>query len=165
MQPARAYQHAKGATHMNASTRIVLPVLLATALTSFAHAAPVLRTFVSVSGSDSNVGAGCPVANPCRTIAAAYGTTLPSGEVFVLDAGGYGPLTITGPVTVTGAGPIAVSVATGTTGITINAGASDRVILRNVHVTGQGSSNTTGIALNSGRLVLYQSSVRAATTG
>ncbi|MEA2904846.1 MAG: hypothetical protein QOI12_2233 [Alphaproteobacteria bacterium] len=135
----------------------------------FAHVplaqASALRTFVSSAGSDTNTAANCPRANPCRTFGAAYGVTVASGEIVALDSAGYGPLTITTAVTVKGLEGAFVAVAAGTIGITINAGTSDLVILRNLEVTGAGAANTTGIQLNNGRLIIKGSSLARLTTG
>ena len=133
-------------------------------LGSAAHAASV-RTFISGLGSDTNTASNCPRATPCRTLAAAYTVTSSGGEIFALDPAGYGPITITGPLSLIGTDGAAVAVATGTTGVTINAGAGDKIIISNFIFSGAGASSTTGIALNSGGLVLRNSIVKALTTG
>jgi len=66
-----------------------------------AHAA-ALRTFVSGFGSDSNTSTNCSHAQPCRTFAAAITVTSPGGEIEALDPSGYGPVTITGPLSLIG---------------------------------------------------------------
>jgi Right handed beta helix region len=60
--------------------------LLATDATAIAQ-----RTFVSTGGSDANP---CSLAAPCRSFGAAIAQTLDSGEIVVLDSGGYGPVVI-----------------------------------------------------------------------
>src|ERR1700721_110894 len=64
-------------------------------------AGTLTRTFVSSSGGDTNP---CTVAAPCATFAQAYSMVAPNGIVAALDPGKYGPLTITGPVTIDGNG-------------------------------------------------------------
>jgi hypothetical protein len=134
-------------------------------LASAAHAASS-RTYVANLGSDSNTSSNCGHTAPCATFAAAYGVTSSGGEIVALDVAGYGPLNITGPLTVTGIVGALVNVTTGTTGINITAGAGNNVILRNVLIGGAaGSSNTTGISLNTGNLIIYNSVVKQVTTG
>lgn len=142
----------------------LLPALaVGLALTSGAQAAAV-RTFVSSAGNDGNAGANCPRLSPCRNFAAAYAVTLAGGEVVALDAAGYGTLTISGGVTLVGVEGALISVPTGTAGVTVNAGSS-YVELRNILITGAGASNTTGVDLNSGRLVIRNSVLKQLSTG
>ena len=88
-------------------TALALPLtLLAIALVAVLHAVPAqaqeTRTFVSAGGNDSN---NCLTpATPCRHFTAAYAATPAGGEIDVLDPGNYGPLTITGPVSIQGHG-------------------------------------------------------------
>ncbi|HTB00051.1 MAG TPA: hypothetical protein VK804_06205, partial [Bradyrhizobium sp.] len=57
------------------------------------------------------------------------------GEIDVLDPGGYGPVTITKSITIDGKGMASI-LASGTNGITVNAGSTDVVILRNLSISG-----------------------------
>jgi hypothetical protein len=86
------------------------------------------------------------------------------GEIIALDSAGYGSLTITQGISIVGAHPASITVAAGTTGITISAG-TNLVILRNLQITGAGAANTTGIALTAGKLVLEDSSLTRLTVG
>jgi hypothetical protein len=141
---------------------IALPLL------SVAHAAArpaAIRTFVSGLGSDSNTAAFCPRPKPCRTLAAAYTVTENGGEIVALDAGEFGPITITGQLSIFGTQNALIGVATGGTGVTINAGAGDRVIVKDFIITGAGGSNTKGIQLNSGQLALSHSALKQLSTG
>ena len=84
--------------------RTQLPsVFLATVLACAYLAAPANaqapRTFVSAAGSDSNP---CSFAAPCRHFQAAVNATSLGGEVDALDPAGYGPITITQPITIEG---------------------------------------------------------------
>jgi hypothetical protein len=113
------------------------------ALASGVQAAAV-RTFVSGLGNDSNTATNCPRTTPCRT---------------------FGMITITGPLTIAGVDGAAVAPATGTVGITITAGSTDKILIQRLKITGGGASNTTGIQLNSGNLVLQNSSLELLSTG
>jgi hypothetical protein len=95
------------------------------------------RTYVSAQhGSDSNP---CSVTSPCRTFGQAITTVTAGGEIVVLDSGGYGPLTISKAITIVSpAGVYAgISVVSGS-GISITAGSSDAVTLRNLTINGVG---------------------------
>src|ERR1022692_1918624 len=96
-----------------------------------AHAQPV---FVPAKGANTNP---CTFAQPCRSFQQAHNTVAASGEIDVLDPAGYGSLTITKAISIQGHGYSGISVASGGTGITINAGASD-VLLRSLTIDGQG---------------------------
>src|SRR5215813_10008307 len=135
-----------------AQTALVASVI--TVALASAAVASAARTFVSGSGSDGNTGANCPQGSPCRSFAAAYGVTTSGGEIIALDSAGYGTLTITGPVSIVGALIASVQVPASGTGITISAAASDVVILKNIQINGGNAANSTGIALNSGRVVV-----------
>src|SRR5687767_15933104 len=99
-----------------------------------APATPTQRTFVSTSGSDANP---CTRAEPCRNFAAALPNTLAGGEVVALDSGGYGPFVVDKAVTVAGApgAHVAVTAFAGDA-VTVNAAASEHVVLRNLYLTG-----------------------------
>jgi hypothetical protein len=105
------------------------------------------RTFVSAFGSDGNP---CSRAAPCRNFAQAISQTSAGGEVIVLDPAGYGPVTITKPVSIIATPGVyaGISVFSGD-GIDINSGASDTVILRGLTVNNQGS-NGSGIFFTAG---------------
>lgn len=129
--------------------RIVLSLAFVTttfALTPVHAAGGLVRTFVSSAGVDSNP---CTIAAPCATFAAAYAAVQASGIVAALDPGKYGPLTITGPVTINGNGWAAITAPAAGNGITVNAG-SGIVTLIGLEIDGAGSgSGSNGIVLNS----------------
>jgi hypothetical protein len=128
-------------------TRIVLPLTALT--TTFALALPaqasLTRTFVSAAGSDSNP---CTITQPCATFAHAYSLTAASGIIAALDPGKYGPLTITGAITINGNGWAAITAPAAGSGITITAGGSDNVTLIGLEIDGAGAGYD-GIVLNS----------------
>ena len=120
-------------------------------ITAVAASAPaqaagsLTRTFVSSTGSDSNP---CTVTAPCATFAAAYNAVAPNGIVAALDPGKYGPLTITGPVTINGNGWAAVTAAAQNNGFTVNA-VSGNVTLTGLAIDGA-QAGYNGIVFNSG---------------
>jgi|HubBroStandDraft_6_1064221.scaffolds.fasta_scaffold56031_3 hypothetical protein len=145
-----------------------LAVVAACAFVSGAQAvvmAGAARTFVSSTGEDSNASANCAQSSPCRHLSTAIGVTAPGGEIVALDSAPYGAFTIDIPVSIVGVEPILITPVSGGDGITIAAGSGNVVILRNFQITGGGGSNTTGIQVNSGRLVLQNSTLKLLTTG
>ncbi len=108
--------------------------------------AQATRTWVSGTGDDAFP---CSRSAPCRSFAGAISKTAAGGEIDCLDPGGFGSVTITKAMTidcggVTG-GPLA-----GTNGVVVNAGASDRVVLRNLDIQGAGTAQNA-IRFLSGR--------------
>ena len=65
----------------------------------------------------------------------------------MLDPAGYGAVTITKAISIQGHGYSGISVASGATGITINAGFGDKIALRGLLLDGAGVGST-GIAFN-----------------
>jgi hypothetical protein len=116
----------------------------------FTYVAPTSRTFVSAStGSDSD---SCTRTAPCLTFAAALMNTTTGGEIDVLDPGDFGPVTLTGSITIDGGGGLVAGagVVPGTSGITINAGANDVISLRGLTFNGYGETGASGVVFNSG---------------
>jgi hypothetical protein len=109
-------------------------------LLSCAHAWAAQRTFVSAAtGDDANA---CTRLLPCRSFSGAVALTDPDGEVIALDSGGYGAVTIAQPVSlISPAGIHAAITATAGNAVTVNAGDTARVILRNLALSSQGASN------------------------
>jgi hypothetical protein len=134
------------------------------ALGSAAHAGAA-RTFVSGAiGNDSNVGSNCARTTPCRTLAQALTVTTSGGEIDAVDPAGYGPISITVPLTLVGVPGASITVPSGGVGINISAPGST-VIVEDFEITGNGAANTTGISVNTGNLVLENSNVKLLTTG
>jgi len=96
------------------------------------------KSFVSDAGND--LSSCLNALNACATFAGALAKTAPGGEISVLNAGEYGPVTITQAANITndGAGEAGILVPSGQTGITIVAGAGDIVSLRGLVIDGQG---------------------------
>ena len=109
--------------------------LLLPALTSAPAHAQATRTWVSGVGDDANP---CSRTAPCKTFAGAISKTAAQGEINCLDPGGFGALTITKAITVNCHEEFGSVLVAGTNGININAGAADRVVLRNLQIQGLG---------------------------
>src|SRR3977135_2042756 len=112
--------------------------IFALALCSTAHAQT--RTFVSGTGSDGNP---CSRVSPCRSFQHAHDVVVAGGEVIAIDSAGYGPITITKSVTITGEGVYAGINTSAGDGITI-ATAGIKVNLRSLMFEGL-SSGSNGI--------------------
>ena len=117
-------------------------VLFAFAATSGRPALAVgsqIRTFVASTGSDANP---CSRVAPCRTFGAALAQTASGGEIVALDSGGYGAVVINQAVTIVAAPGIQASISPSSgTAITVDAGPSDVVVLRNLYLNAQGGEN------------------------
>jgi hypothetical protein len=109
--------------------------VLAALPTAEAHA-QTTRTWVSSNGSDSNL---CTRTAPCQTFAGALAKTSAGGEISVVDASDYGPVTISKSITLNGDGALAGILAPSTNGVIVNAGVNDRVVLRNISINGVGT--------------------------
>ena len=109
--------------------------VLTLGLTSLANA-QATRTWVSGVGDDANP---CSRTAPCKTFAGAISKTAASGEISVLDPGGFGAVTITKAITLNGDGTLAGILSALTTGVIVNAGANDVVYIRNLSINGAGS--------------------------
>ena len=114
--------------------------------------AQATRTWVSGVGDDANP---CSRTAPCKTWAGAISKTVAGGEMDALDPGGFGALTITKAITLDGGGgQVASTLVSGTNGITVSAGATDVVAIRNLRITGidgTGSGGINGVRFNSGK--------------
>jgi hypothetical protein len=125
--------------------------LLSTIAISIAAGLPAqaqrARVFVSVTGNDANP---CTAGSPCKTFQVAHDAVLAGGEISVLDTGGYGTLIINKAVSIVAVGVQAsIAIPSGANGVTINAGASDRISLRGLTLDGSGVGGS-GIVFNSG---------------
>jgi hypothetical protein len=127
---------------------IVLPLALLTGTLALslpaAASGSLTRTFVSSAGVDSNP---CTITQPCASFAAAYAAVASGGIVAALDPGKYGPLLITGPVTINGNGWSAITAPNFGYGIIVNAGEFDAVTLTGLEIDGTGGGEA-GILVN-----------------
>jgi hypothetical protein len=103
------------------------------------------RSFVSSSGADSNA---CTITAPCASFAHAYTMVGANGIIAALDPGKYGPIAITGPVTINGNGWAAITAPASGNGITVTAG-SGNVTLTGLEIDGADAA-LNGIVFNSG---------------
>jgi hypothetical protein len=141
-------------------------LVFAGALAAVIHAAPAqaqTRTWVSGTGNDGNP---CSRTLPCLTSHGALSNTAAGGEIPPVDPRGYhtATLTINKAITINGEGTLASGVVGSGTAITVAAGASDHVILRNLSINGAGSSGV-GIAINSGNVTIDRCFITGFTSG
>jgi hypothetical protein len=111
--------------------------------------AQATRTWVSGVGDDANP---CSRTAPCKTFAGAISKTAAGGEISTLDPGGFGAVTITKSITISGDGTLSGILAAGTNGVIVNAGVNDVVILRNISIHGAGTG-INGVRFLAGRLL------------
>jgi Right handed beta helix region len=131
------------------SARTTLAFVACTFLGSSVAFAQATRTWVSGVGDDANP---CSRTAPCKTFAGAISRTAIGGEIDALDPGGYGTVTITKPITITGVGTQASILSSGVQGVIINittlptAPQTNTVTLRNIQINGAGVTlGTNGV--------------------
>jgi len=120
--------------------RFIPAVVAATLVLAFLpEAFGAQRTFVSGSGVDSG---SCSFPAPCRSFANALTHTDPGGEIIVVDAAGYGSVTISQSVSIIAPQGVyaGISVFAGFDGVVVN-GAGVKVTLKGLSVNGQGGNN------------------------
>jgi hypothetical protein len=132
---------------------MIQTMIMATLFAASANA-QATRTWVSGVGDDANP---CSRTAPCKTFAGAISKTAASGEIDCLDPGGFGAVTITKAITIlcepVSNGGVLVS---GTNGINVAAGATDKVVLEGLDLEGLGPTSSTGlngVQINSGLAV------------
>lgn len=131
------------------TTRLVLASIFFMSMHGVASA-QATRTWVSGVGDDANP---CSRTAPCKTYAGAISKTAARGEISVLDPGGFGGVTITKAITIDGAGTLASTLNPGSNGFVINAGPTDKVVLRNLTINAAGSG-LSGIRFLAGESLL-----------
>jgi hypothetical protein len=136
-----------------------IPALLfcAMALTTAAYS----QTWVANAGSDSN---SCTMAAPCKTFAHAVSVTPAWGQLGVLNAGDYGPVTISKSIRIDGGGLASNSVTSGN-GITVETAAGDVVQLHNLSLHGSGSASNGVYFIGAGGLDIDNVQVTGFDTG
>lgn len=136
-----------------ALTVLLLLVIPATAM------GQATRTWVSSAGNDANP---CSRSAPCQTLATAHNNTAAGGEINVVDAGGFGGVTITKAITIRNEGGYTAGVlVAGTNAIVINAGPTDSVTLDGLDINGLGTgapSSLTGVKVLSAGKVRVENS-------
>lgn len=109
------------------------------------------RVLVSAKSGADNPGCGAP-ATPCRTFQFAHNETNPGGQVSVMDPGEYGPVQITKSISIVndGAGAAGVlGLSTPGAAVAIDAGPTDKVVLRGLAIESSGAGVANGVVLNS----------------
>jgi hypothetical protein len=109
------------------------------------------RTWVSGVGDDANP---CSRTAPCKTFAGAISKTAAGGEINILDAGGFGTVTITKSISIIGEGATAGVLASFTNGIIVNS-ATAVVYLRGLDIEGAGTG-LSGIRIISAAAVYIE---------
>src|SRR5580704_10637361 len=129
-------------------TTVVVTAGLVLAALLPAAPAQALRARVFVSKAGQDVGA-CSFSAPCQSLEYALNAVASSGEITILDSGGYNPITITKGVTITVPPGVEAGIAApaGGTAITINATVNDAVVLRGLTLSGANTANY-GIFVN-----------------
>jgi hypothetical protein len=119
--------------------------LAAMLLSASGARAQATRTWVSGVGDDVNP---CSRTAPCKTFAGAISKTAVGGEINVIDSGGFGAVTITKSVTISGEPFLSGVLAAGTNGINVGSAVGNEsiiVTLRNLDINGVGSSVSPGL--------------------
>jgi len=127
----------------------ILVVILAGSSLTYAQAT---RTWVSGVGDDANP---CSRTAPCKTFPGAISKTAAGGEINVLDPGGFGGVTITKSITIISKFEGGVLVQSGNA-IIVNAGPSDKVILKGLDIEGINGLAVTGIRYIGGGHLLVE---------
>jgi hypothetical protein len=144
--------------------RIALLALAVGLFAPFLASAPAhaqaTRTWVSGVGDDANP---CSRTAPCKTFAGAISKTAAAGEINCLDPGGFGGITITKAITLNCSATLGSILVAGTPGVTINAGATDKIVLRGLQITGiaggTGTAGTIGVRILAAAAVSIESCV------
>ena len=150
-------------TRLRSISKAFLSFAFLLSVTSAAQALEI-RTWVAELGTDTGT---CPKTAPCATWNYAMTQTVAGGEVIALDSGGFSPALITKSISLigdhgvfAGISPIVLD------GVTVAAGATDRVILRGLNIEGKGNPGIDGIeATNFGSLYIENCNINAAGTG
>jgi hypothetical protein len=124
--------------------------LMTVAFVSATPAGAQTRTWVSGTGSDANP---CSRTAPCQTFAGALSKTAAGGQITCLDPSGFGTINITKSITIDCTGTQGSILASGTTGVIINA-AGINVILRNIQIDSANNAIGNGIRILNARNVV-----------
>src|SRR5437773_11779464 len=114
-------------------------------LVATSASAQVARVFLAGTGNDA--GDCTNQATPCRSLQGAVNACPVNGEIIVLDNGGYGSANITKSLTVNASAGIVAFIART---VTVNIGATDKVVLRGLSMNGKVFGDGNGIAFTTG---------------
>jgi hypothetical protein len=124
--------------------------------------AQATRTWVSGVGDDANP---CSRTAPCKTFAGAISKTAAGGEIDMLDPGGFGAVTIVKAITINGPAGYGGILNAGTSGVIVNAGVNDVVVLRRIAIQGA-TTGTNGIRFLAGAaLILDECEIAGSNAG
>lgn len=140
---------------LSATLKVLTCAVFIMTLSSLAQA-QATRTWVSGVGDDVNP---CSRTAPCKTFAGAISKTAATGEISVLDPGGYGAVTITKGITLNGTGTLASILSSGTTGVNVNVTTNPStatVILRDISINGAPATlpGINGITYSAGKTLM-----------
>jgi hypothetical protein len=141
-------------------TRAFVVGVILVGLSGFASStasAQATRTWVSGVGDDANP---CSRTAPCKTFAGAISKTAPSGEINVLDPGGFGAVTITKSISIIADHVEAGVLVSGANGIVVNIASTDRVLLEGLDIEGLGTGLNGVDIVGSGTTTIRWSSIR-----
>jgi hypothetical protein len=114
----------------------LLAIMIFTSTFTSIAQAQATRTWVSGVGDDANP---CSRTAPCKTFAGAIAKTASSGEISVLDPGGFGGVTITKSISIISNSIEAGILVSGTNAIIVNAPAGSNVVLDGLDIEGLGT--------------------------
>ena len=137
------------------SLTLLAAVLVCLLHASPARAAPPIRVYVSITGSDANQ---CTFASPCHSVQHAHDVVQAGGEIRMLDPGSYGLLIITKAISILGDGHGGIAASNNAVAITINAGPNDIINLRGLIIEGFGTG-FSGVIFNTGASLNIQDSI------
>jgi hypothetical protein len=142
--------------------RILTALLVMFALAATPALAQATRTWVSGVGDDANP---CSRTAPCKTFAGAISKTAATGEINVLDPGGFGAVTITKAITIRSDHVQAGILVSGTNGIIINAPAADRVVLIGLDIEGIGTGFNGVNVISAGEVLIQNCTIHNFQSG
>ena len=120
--------------------------------------AQATRTWVSGTGDDVNP---CSRTAPCKTFAGAISKTAAGGEINCIDPAGYGGVTISKSIQIICDNTEAGVLVTGTNAFTVNAAATDKVLLSGLDIEGVNNLGTNGVhVIQVGTITVRNSSIR-----
>ncbi|HEX8301768.1 hypothetical protein [Sphingomonas sp.] len=139
-------------------TKLLGAAAIAAALWATPASAQATRTWVSGVGDDVNP---CSRTAPCKTFAGAISKTAKGGEINCLDSGGFGSVTITKSIAIICEGVIAGMLAPmGSNAVTVNAAATDHVMLSGLDIHGAGTGKTGVRVLNAKSVIVRNSTIQ-----
>jgi len=135
----------------------MIPAMIIATLFSVPAKAQATRTWVSGVGDDANP---CSRTAPCKTFAGAISKTATGGEINVLDPGGFGAVTITKSIQIRSEEVEAGVLVSGTNGIVVSVGATDKVLLEGLDIEGLGTGLDGVKMTGTGELFIRKCSIR-----